>query len=232
MNTYSINICSFFKQNCILCDMPCNSLQSICPTCWNDLPWQLNTCKHCAITISAKSADICKNCLKKKPHFDNTIAAFNYQFPIDIILPKIKKQQAKHHIKWLAHALAGKISIQQNYQLPEALIPVPLSNIKQLIKGYNQTEQLCLALNKSLQININTQLVVKVKETQSQASLKAKARKKNLIDAFRVHKTPLKHVAIVDDVMTTGATANEIAKELKKAGVQKIELWILARTPI
>ena len=100
------------------------------------------------------------------------------------------------------------------------------------MKGYNQTEQICLALSKSLQIDTNTQLVFKVKETQSQASLKAKARKRNLIDAFCANKTHLKHVAIVDDVMTTGATANERAKELKKAGVQKVELWILARTPI
>jgi ComF family protein len=228
----SINNCLFFAQNCILCDRQCSAVGSICKDCWSDLPWQTQTCKRCAIIISASNADICKDCLKKKPHFDHTIAAFNYLFPIDIILPKIKKQQARHHMKWLTQALASKIIAQQNLHLPQAIIPVPLSNIKQLIKGYNQTEQLCLELNKLLHIDINTHLVKKTKETPSQAKLKAKERKKNLINAFCAKKTPLTHVAIVDDVMTTGATANEIAKELKKVGVKKVDLWILARTLI
>ncbi len=202
----------------------------LCNDCWNDLPWQQKTCRYCAIPLSVGYADTCKDCLKIMPYFDLTLAAFNYQFPLDIILPKIKKQQAKYHIKWLAQALASKIYSQPNLSRPQALIPVPLSNIKQIIKGYNQTEQLCLELNKLLHIDINTKIVRKIKDTQSQAQLKAKARKTNLIGAFSAAPTSLKHVAIVDDVMTTGATANEIAKVLKKAGVTKVELWILART--
>jgi len=135
-------------------------------------------------------------------------------------------------LQWLADCLAKTIKQQPRYELPQALIPVPISKFKRFRKGYNQTEILASFLSNSLNIKIENQLVTKIRDTTAQAQLNAKERKKNLHAAFSVVNNHYKHLAIVDDVMTTGATAAEIAKVLKAAGVEKVDLWVLARTPI
>lgn len=230
MITHLINICTKNTQHCYLCDLAHSGDHELCKQCWEDLPWQRQACKVCAIPLSTTETSICKDCVKIPPYFDCTFAALNYQFPINALLPQIKKPQAKHHLKWLTKALISKVSSHSLIDLPQALIPVPLSNIKKLTKGYNQTEQICADIQRSLKIEINSQLVSKIKHTQSQASLSAKERKTNLKNVFSALPTNLKHVAIIDDVMTTGSTANEIAKTLKCAGVEKVELWVIART--
>jgi len=135
-------------------------------------------------------------------------------------------------LQWLADCLATTIKQHPRYALPQALIPVPISTLKRLKKGYNQTEMLAVFLSNSLNIKIENQLVTKTRDTTAQAQLNAKERKKNLNAAFSVVNNNYKHLAIVDDVMTTGATAAEIAKVLKAAGVEQVDLWVLARTPI
>jgi len=227
-----MNICLYIKQNCVLCDSQASS-QAICDDCLNDLPRPTNPCLCCAIDLPVTSKyQYCKDCITKPPHYKHTIAAFNYRFPISLIIPLIKHEQHKIHLQWLADYLATTIKQHPRYKLPQALIPVPISKLKRFKKGYNQTEILAKFLSNSLNIKIENQLVTKTKDTTAQAQLNAKERKKNLNAVFRVINNNYKHLAIVDDVMTTGATAAEIAKALKATGVEQVDLWVLARTPI
>ncbi|MEH6444066.1 MAG: ComF family protein [Oceanospirillaceae bacterium] len=182
--------------------------------------------------MPTNAKDLCKACLKTSPHFKQTIAAFHYLFPIDLILPKVKKSQQRHHLRWLADCLAEKIMSTPQYSLPQAIIPVPISHLKKLQKGYNQTEQLALELTRNLDIKIDSSLIAKNRNTQAQAQLNAKLRRSNLKDAFDVRENNYSHLAIIDDVMTTASTVNEIAKVLQQSGVEKIDVWVLARTPV
>lgn len=215
--------------NCLFCDLSTASINHVCNGCWEDLPWQHQTCTSCAIPLTTSKNQLCQQCLKHPPYFDQTIAAFNYLFPIDIVIPQIKEQTSRYHFSWLVQALISKL-IQTNFDHPQLLIPVPQSRLKHIIKGYNQTEQLSRILSKKVHIESSTSIVFKQRETVSQAKLSAKKRKRNLKNAFYVADNSLRHVAIIDDVMTTGTTANEIAKALKKSGIKRVDVWVLART--
>jgi len=228
MTNFFNNICSLNSQLCVFCDLPAKGL-ALCEGCQKDLPWLVHSCAYCALPIiSHCDRQLCITCIKKPPYFDKTYASFSYQFPINMLLPKIKLERQRFHIKWLAHCLVTTINTKQ--ALPEVLLPVPISSIKRLCKGYNQTEQLAFILSKLLHIKLDTQLIFKNRDTLAQAKLKAKQRKKNLKAAFSVITNNYQHVAIIDDIMTTGSTANEIAKTLKESGIKKVDVWVLART--
>lgn len=226
------NIWSFINRNCLFCDLLTDN-QTICADCFADLPRLPNPCLCCAIDLPVTSKyQYCHQCISQPPQFKRTYAAFSYQFPINIVIPKIKREQQRFHLSWLATALALQIKSQARDTLPQAIIPVPISKLKKIYKGYNQTEQLALHLSHLLCLNIDLDLVFKNKNTEPQAGLNARARKRNLHNAFTVTNNEYRHVAIIDDVMTTGSTANEIAKTLHASGVEQVDLWILARTPI
>jgi len=232
MTSESMNICTNIKQYCLLCDHHV-SYRPICDDCLSDLPGLSNPCRRCAIDLPVTSKyQYCKNCITQPPIIKRTVAAFNFLFPINLIIAQIKNEQYKIHLTWLAQALSNNINQQSDYLLPQALIPVPISKLKRFKKGYNQTDRLATCISQSLNIKVDGELVRKTRDTQAQAQLNAKERKTNLKKAFHVNKNNYAHLAIVDDVMTTGATANEIATALKASGVGQVDLWVLARTPL
>jgi len=114
--------------------------------------------------------------------------------------------------------------------LPECLVPVPLHPVRLRERGYNQSHELGRILASRLGIPLRSEVVVRTRATCQQSGLDAKQRRKNIRGAFAV-TTPLeyKHVAIIDDVVTTGATANELARVLKKSGVETVSVWSIAR---
>ena len=226
------NIWSNINHNCVFCDL-ISANKSICHDCFEDLPRPTNPCLCCAIDLPVTSKyQYCHQCVSNPPPFKRTYAAFNYQFPINLVIPKIKKERQRFHLTWLAAALAAQISNQPSSKHPQALIPVPISMLKKIYKGYNQTEQLAQYLGKLLKIPVDDSLVLKYRNTRPQAELNARERKQNLQQAFSVTDNIYQHVAIIDDVMTTGSTAIEIAKALRETGIEQVDLWILARTPL
>ena len=226
-----INNCSFISQNCVFCDMPTHGHGQLCKGCFADLPWLTKQCFRCALSIPDGSrSQLCRRCLQKPAAFYQTTAPFSYQFPIDLLMPKIKQQQQRYHFKWLAQCIAERLSPQQ--MLAEALIPVPIAKSKLLLRGYNQAAQLALELSRQLKIKLDTSTVAKNRNTQAQAELSARARKHNLSGAFDISEHSYRHVVIIDDVMTTGATANEIARALLSSGVEQVDVWVVARTPL
>ena len=115
--------------------------------------------------------------------------------------------------------------------LPECIIPVPLHPQRLRVRGFNQALELARIIAKQLNIPLNYSLCQRDKSTPFQSGLSAKQRKQNLKNAFIVTKPhAYKHVAIFDDVVTTGTTVNELAKQLKNSGVETIEVWAIART--
>ncbi|NVK43296.1 MAG: ComF family protein [Oceanospirillaceae bacterium] len=171
---------------------------------------------------------ICGRCLKKPPAFDNCSAAFAYRFPLDQLIPRIKYRDSPADLGWLAEAMALEL---RGTSLPDVLIPVPLAPARLRRRGYNQAELLAARLGRHFSIPLDRHSLTKPRDTRHQMALAGAERRRNLKDAFRWEGTSYRHIALVDDVMTTGTTVNVIAALLKKSGIERVDVWVLARTP-
>ncbi|MGB1237152.1 MAG: ComF family protein [Pseudomonadales bacterium] len=228
MHTPKKNICSIIKQHCLLCDAVLSDNLNICEACRADLPWLTHQCERCALPLAnAEQHPICAQCQASPPSFDSVTSVFRYAFPIDKLLQKTKLANNSYHLNWLAACLYSKISLNP---LPEAIIFVPHSKSRLLSKGYNQGEYLAVQLARLTQLEIAWHVCRKHRETQRQSDLSGKSRRQNLKHAFQCPDHNYRHLAIVDDTMTTGATVSEISTELKKSGAHTVDIWVLART--
>jgi len=147
---------------------------------------------------------------------------------MDRLIQKIKYRDCIRLVSPLSNKLAACLA---QHDLPEALIPVPLHPYRLYGRGFNQSLEICRILNGCLGIKVFADLVVRTRNTKPMFELGAKQRSRNIRDAFRL--TGLlgcRRVAIVDDVITSGSTANELARLLKRAGASRIEYWALARS--
>lgn len=170
---------------------------------------------------------ICGQCLKSPPDFDATYAALRYEFPLDALMQQFKYDSALQ----TAHLFADLICSNRNMQHIDVIIPMPLHPQRLNERGFNQSLEIAKLLAKQNNIALDYTRCTRTKYTPPQASLPLKERVKNIKDAFAcsVNLTG-KRIAIVDDVMTTGASLNELAKTLKKAGASHVECWVVART--
>lgn len=222
-------------QTCLLCDEQTDSGFSICTACEAKLPWLIDQCERCALPLPM-SGLTCAQCTRQAPAFNEVIAAWLYDFPIDALVTRFK-HQAKWPLGRLMAELFGQ-SLQHRFDeglpRPDIMIPVPLGRKRLRQRGYNQAAMLANWLGRQLQLPVNERLINRVKETPAQQGLNARARTRNLREAF-VLAEPTgvrgKHVALVDDVLTTGSTADTIARLLVKAGATKVDVYCLARTP-
>ena len=219
---------------CLLCDELCEGPMPICLGCEHDLPWRGPHCEVCAKPLSHDGL-ICGACLSLAPRFYKTIAPWHYRLPIDSLITRFKHQGQWQYGKFLALLLARHLEhlYGQSLAKPDCLIAVPLTTKRLRQRGFNQAQMLCDWLGQHLAIKVLGDVVVRSKETLSQQQLTAKARKANLSRAFSLKHNLVKnaHVAVVDDVLTTGATAQAMAKVLYQAGAKRIDIYCLARTP-
>ena len=157
-------------------------------------------------------------------------AAFVYGFPVDRLLPRLKFHRGLAPGRLLASVMANA---WRDRERPQALVPVPLHKSRLRERGYDQALELARPLAKSLEVPLRTDLLVRNKATSPQSRLDAAARRRNLRDAFLVcTKRPLpSHVALLDDVMTTGATLHAAARALKRTGVRRVDARVCARVP-
>ncbi|MBA4501453.1 ComF family protein [Marinobacterium marinum] len=227
-----IHNCLISAQKCALCDASAPDAHGICSSCHADLPWLLNPCRCCALPLPRTLAPggLCAHCVQTPPAFERTLAAFNYDFPISQLLPNIKYQRQPAHLGWLARVLAAYL--QQHYEddWPDALMAVPMHPFSELKRGFNQAQLLAARLSQQLQLPLNDSLR-KTRRTPHQAELGLNARRGNLHHAFAVTEQPPRHLALIDDIMTTGTTVNTLAQVLKSAGAERVDIWVLARTP-
>ena len=219
---------TLFPSQCRLCLAPAKDQTDLCKGCLRELPWSISTCSRCALPIpEGAEVDICARCQQAPPPLDRCDALFHYQAPVDGWIQQLKFHEDLSAAQLLGELLASKIRLP-----PEDfyLLPVPLHKKRLRQRGFNQALEISRPL---LQSGIKP-LTIKVRRkniTAAQSSLKREARKKNLHGAFSVQGTlDQKSVLIIDDVMTTGATLNELALQLRYAGAKRIYAWVVART--
>jgi len=216
--------------------------KNLCQGCQNDLPWLANhgqNCCICALPLatepSIESAQtVCGECLQQPPAYDRCIAAFEYTNPVDKLIGRFK-----HH----RDLLAGKLLADLFRQLPtnqftidttpDFITAVPLHWKRQIGRGFNQSAFLAQQFATHLSNARFANLAERVRPTPTQQQLNRKARLRNLKDAFVVERKKVsgKSIVLVDDVVTTGATAEALSRQFKKAGAIRVEVWCLARTP-
>ncbi len=225
----------FLPYHCIMCLESSNQQRDICYACQRRLPYIQYACRQCGYILHTATLALCGQCIKQPPHFDCTVAAFYYDHPVDLWLKQFKFHKKALYARILTEIYAEKLALifsDCNNIKPEALIPVPLHWRRLSQRGFNQAHIIAYYLSKKLHIPIlKASYVKRIKHTQAQSQLELKKRRHNLDQAFNVQKLPkIVRVAIVDDILTTGSTVNELAKQLKKNGVQHVAIWALART--
>ncbi len=219
---------------CVLCHHTSNRYQDLCADCYKTLPWLQQHCLRCAIPLFTTD-QICGHCLQKTPPFDATHALFLYQPPITQLILELKFKQSLINAQILGELLTTQI--QQNwYQttpLPDVIVPVPLHPERLKERGYNQALEIARPISKLLKIPINTTTSQRIKATTPQTILSANERRQNIKNAFTVTRDLAhQHVAVIDDVITTGCTISEFCKTLKQSEVRTIDVWCCARAGI
>jgi ComF family protein len=223
------------KQICLLCDELADAAMAICTNCEAELPWLSGHCQICALPLP-DSGLTCGNCLKTPPSFNRVEAPWRYAFPVDSLITRFK-----HQAKWPVGRLLGELLSQhlshafdEGLPRPDLLLPVPLADRRQRQRGFNQAAMLAQWLGASLQLPWQDNWLQRVIDTPAQQQLDAATRKRNLRRAFTLapqSQVEGLHLALIDDVLTTGATAESLARLLSKAGAARVDIYCLARTP-
>lgn len=215
---------------CILCNQFHSKRLAVCEACIALLPILGPACKYCALPLPNSLYPLCGQCIKKPPYFDKSIVHYSYEEPLRNLLHRFKYQNGLYLSTFLAQLIINAWKGQPSY--PQCLIPIPMHPKKLKKRGFNQTIILARLLSKELNIPIDFSSCQKKINTLSQAELPSNQRIQNIKNAFSITRIPYTHIALIDDLLTTGSTVNELSKELKKSGVKTIEIWCCARTVI
>lgn len=227
---------ALLPSNCSFCQSRHPQTGIACQACLEDLPWQLTACQQCGLPLpsAANMSEtlLCGECLKTPPPFTHTSAAFRYLPPVSDRITRFKHQRDLVAGQFLTTQLAQQLKLDYEYQpWPDAVTAVPLHWRRQLGRGFNQAAYICRQLSRELKIPI-LDCCRRRKPTTQQQRLSRQQRLKNLRQSFEVI-TDIQdlHLALIDDVMTTGSTARELSSILLKAGAKQVDVWVLARTP-
>ena len=219
---------------CVFCNTKAAGKHDICSACLEELPWLKQVCFCCgsALPESVNTHQLCGHCLRQLPPFEKTFGLFSYQFPIDRLITGLKFQQKLVYAELLGQLLSDYLLKQyEGRLLPECIIPMPLHRNRLQERGFNQALEIARPIAKKLKLPIDLQSCERIRPTVSQTTLPAQKRYANVRNAFSVKPTlNAKHVAILDDVITTGHTIKELANSLREFGVEKIDVWCCART--
>jgi len=219
LNTCIRNVQAWAGEDCLLCGAEAGP-ELLCPACIGELPALPESCPRCALPSPAGA--VCGNCLNRPPHFDATLALWRYEFPCDRLVQALKYRARLALAGFFARSLASR-------PLPEVdlIVPMPLHPKRLAERGFNQALEIARHLGRP----IEPRGVLRVKDTLPQTELPYEERAKNVRGAFlcRVDLSGAS-VAVLDDVMTTGATLNELARVLKRAGATRVENLVIART--
>ena len=223
---------------CALCGE--TAAQPLCEPCRRQFVVQpTQRCRCCALPSPALTAasPLCGACLATPPPFDATLVAADYQAPLDQLVLALKFTG-----KLALAPLLGKLLLDatlaghdRTQALPMLLAPVPLSALRLRERGFNQALEIARPLSRALGVPLAARLLERVRETRAQAELPLAERHANLRRAFVVSPAAIdrvagRHIGVVDDVMTTGATLNEVAATLKRFGATRVTNLVFART--
>lgn len=222
---------TLWPARCLVCGEDGEDGRDLCGACDAQLPWSGPACPRCALPrpgAAPGASRVCTLCEHEPPPVGHTHAAFAYAAPLDRLLPRLK-----FHGDLAAGRLCARLMAERfaDLPVPEALVSVPLHRARLRERGYNQAREIAAPLARQLGVPLRDDLLQRVRHTRAQSKLDADARQANLEDAFAVPgsgQLPA-HVALVDDVMTTGATLYAAAWALREAGVRRVDAWVAAR---
>jgi ComF family protein len=213
-------------QDCLLCQAASGD-RLLCRACERELPSLAQACPRCALPGSNGAE--CGSCLAHPPHYDASCSAFVYSYPVDALVQALKYGGQLALAALFAQALHRRIGAATEV---DVILPLPLHPLRLAERGYNQAAEIAKVLSRLRSIAVDARLAQRVRNTARQTDLPWRERAANVRGAFACGRdlSGLR-VAIVDDVMTTGATLDELARILKRSGAARVENWVVARTP-
>ncbi len=224
---------NLFPSRCILCQKTVNHGLELCSECYRALPHNRVSCPRCALPLAddIQSPVLCGRCIRKTPAFDYAFSPFRYEDDVIGLVHQLKFGEKISHAKAIGEMLLKQLLLTG--EKPDCLLPVSLHKSRMRHRGFNQSIEISRIIARRLAIPIELDAVVRHRSTVTQTGLNAKQRQKNIRGAFSVVEAlNYKHVLIIDDVMTTGATVNELAIVLKKNEVQRVGVLSIARAPV
>lgn len=229
-----VDICSKFNQTCYFCGARGDNPYPLCSGCEEDLPWAGQRCLHCALPLTFDS-QCCAKCEVALPPFECVEAPWTYDFPLDAAILAFKHRGNRPMGRLLADRLGAWLTYryQQGLPRPQQLLAVPMAAKRLRQRGFNQAQALADDLSTRLRIPAPAGSLVRLRNTPAQQGLDLIARQANVKEAFGLSvkaKVQDLHLAIVDDVMTTGATATALTRLLLEAGAHRVDVYCLART--
>lgn len=209
--------------SCLLCKADSHAMP-LCAACASELPLPPSAlCPQCAEPTT--HGERCGACLKAPPHFDHTVTLFRYDFPVDQIIHALKYHHELAVAPWLGARLAERLPAAGQY-----LMPLPLHPDRMRDRGFNQSMEIARALGKALNLPVDCSSLSRQRATPPQADLLPGERHKNVRGAFACATDLIgRHIVLIDDVMTTGATVNECARVLKLHGAAEVTVAVAAR---
>lgn len=214
---------------CLLCGIGGQGALNLCRECCANLPWAKNACSRCAAPLAASL--LCPHCQENPPSFEQAHAPFWYRSPVSDLILQLKFQGGLAAASALGMLLSHRLTSCLDVY-PDALLPVPLHRNRLRHRGYNQAVEIARVVSRELAIPLLTRGVERVRPTAPQSALRTPVeRQRNMHGAFRLEDSfeLTTHIAILDDVMTSGATVQALASALKQRGVARVDVWICAR---
>jgi len=216
-----------WSEDCRLCLAPADH-GLLCDPCHGAMERIGAACERCALRLDLAGVD-CPVCRHASFAFDRAVARFDYRFPLDRLVQRFKYGADLALGSSLARALADRLEREPRVDL---LVVPPLSAARLRERGFNQALEIAHVVGRRLRVPVAREAIVRTRETGAQAALGRAARRANVRGAFAcTGALDGARVAIVDDVLTTGATMDAIAQALKSAGAAQVAAWALARAP-
>lgn len=225
---------ALLPSSCALCG--CVQRETLCEDCRTQFfRKDAMRCRQCALPLAAGNHMQCGECLQRETAFDATVAATNYAAPVDQMVLALKFGGRLEMAPLMADMVRDAALRRQELPLPTVLAPVPLGPRRLVERGFNQALEIARPLSRSLGVTLAPRLLMRERDTQAQSLLHPDERNLNVRRAFMVSAEAIDivrgaHVGVVDDVMTTGETLNEIAATLKRFGAARVTNFVFART--
>lgn len=214
---------------CVLCGLR-SGPACLCTVCKRALARPGPRCRQCGLPLTAKDDRLCGHCILHPPPFAEVLYPLQYRFPTDRLVQAFKFGRQHVAGRILARLMCEWIQ-QQVLDLPDTLVPVPLHPLRLFKRSFNQSYEIAAHIGHTLGIQLEATSLRRHRNTRAQSGLGRQQRRRNVRGAFywRGQAPPARHVALVDDVMTTGTTVIECARILKKAGARRVDIWVAAR---
>jgi ComF family protein len=216
---------SLLAQDCFLCQAASGG-RLLCEACARELPSAASACPRCALAGAGNVE--CGACIAEPPHYDASCAAFEYAYPVDALVQSLKYGGQLALAGLFAQALHQRIGQARGVDL---IVPLPLHPRRLAERGFNQAAEIAKVLSRLYGVTMDAHIAQRVRNTSPQTELPWRERLINMRQAFACDADLAGlNIAVVDDVMTSGATLNEFARALKRSGAARVENWVVART--